>query len=80
MREVVQLVRDLIAMLVAFFKIKNGRSALAQDALGQDPARHHAEDRRRPRPWKCWATIEDLAALDEDHRGLEVSAACAAGL
>ena len=46
-REVVQMVRDRIGP-VAFFKTAHRRAPPAQDALGQDPARHHAEDRRRP--------------------------------
>jgi propionyl-CoA synthetase len=36
----------------------------AQDPLGQDPARHHGQDRRW-RKWKMPATIDDPAILDE---------------
>ena len=44
-KEVIGLVRDRIGP-VAAFKTGGHHQAPAQDALGQDPARHHAEDRR----------------------------------
>ena len=43
---------------------RHHRGAAAEDALGQNPARHHEEDRRR-RAWTMPATIDDPAILDE---------------
>ena len=49
---------------VAAFKTRDHGAAAAEDALGQDPARHDEEDRRR-RAWTMPATIDDPAMLDE---------------
>jgi propionyl-CoA synthetase len=61
---VVKLVRDKIGP-VAAFKTVMAVKRLAQDPLGQDPARDHALHCRRARPWKMPATIDDPAILDE---------------
>ena len=61
-KEIVALVREKIGP-VAAFKLAISAAA-AEDALGQDPARHHEEDRRR-RVWSMPATIEDPKALEE---------------
>ena len=45
-KEIVALVREKIGP-VAVVQARHHGGAPAQDALGQDPARHHAEDRRR---------------------------------
>ena len=50
--EVVKLVRDEIGPVAAFKTVMTVQ-APAEDALGQDPARHHAPDRRRRRPGRC---------------------------
>ena len=46
------------------------RAAPAEDALGQDPARHDAEDRRR-RDMEVPATIDDPVILDEINDALK---------
>jgi acyl-CoA synthetase (AMP-forming)/AMP-acid ligase II len=45
--EVVKLVRDKIGPVAAFKTAPSSSTPPAQDALRQDPARHHAQDRRR---------------------------------
>ena len=45
-KEIVALVRDKLGP-VAAFKLAITVGAAAEDPLGQDPARHHQEDRRR---------------------------------
>jgi propionyl-CoA synthetase len=60
-KEVVKLVRDADRSGGGLQDRHGGRAA-AQDPLRQDPARHHAEDRRR-RGYKMPATIDDPAIL-----------------
>ena len=62
-KEFVQLVREQIGP-VAAFKLAITVARAAEDALGQDPARHDEEDRRRE-AWTMPATIDDPAMLDE---------------
>ena len=56
-KEIVALVRDKLGP-VAAFKLAITVGAAAEDPLGQNPARHHQEDRRRRR-------VDDA----RDHRG-----------
>ena len=49
---------------VAAFKQALVVAAPAQDALRQDPARHHAQDRRR-REFAVPATIDDASVIED---------------
>jgi hypothetical protein len=75
-----EIVKECVALMrepfkigpVADFKRAVRGGPPAQDALGQDPARHHGQDRRR-QPFKVPATIDDPAILDEIRKMAELT-------